>query len=680
MRHLPRSATPSRLKNLLHYLPIFPPAVLARRLLRQARVLRDGRQFLAAALLCQEAARLLPRRAAIHIQCGHMFKEAGDMTEAEAHYSQAAELTPHSPELALQLGHFYKLAGRPEASAAAYRRAAALKPGWSEPRRELAAYRRAGFLQDGAADAPAEGLVPELLPTSVPETGPSLALTEDLRIHRLGAVRERSNWGMMSTLRGLEAIRGACVSPSPIDELHILLNGVLFHKEGLRPCVQEATLRKFVFNAWVDVSAVAPGLHEIGLVLRGGGQEVRRVVRQVVVGHPIAEADAPGSDSVVVIDPADPRPPAAQVRGRRSVARPARRSLLPHPPRAILVQRIDQLGDLVTAAPALHRLRALFPGARLVGLLSAANAELARSFGVFDDIVLADFLPPDRDGRRAMTAAAQRALGARLAPFGFDVAIDLAQAAGSQPLLLLSGARLLFGFHDHEYPFLTGGFEASTRDPRNGGEMAAQSTKQVALVERVAASLVAGSAIIRRGDLSRAMLAPYGLGDGGAYAILHAGARAVFNRWPHYPALAARFLAETELRIVLMADDQALRARLPASPRLLVIDQRIPFDDFDALLSFCAVFIGNDSGPKHLASLRGAPVISLHAARLNWNEWGQEATGTIISRRVPCAGCGITVAEDCGQGFTCLVDIAPDEVFEEALRLLKDAVPTSAAG
>ena len=96
-------------------------------------------------------------------------------------------------------------------------------------------------------------------------------------------------------------------------------------------------------------------------------------------------------------------------------------------------------------------------------------------------------------------------------------------------------------------------------------------------------------------------------------------------------------------------------------------DRKLPFADFDALLAGAAVFVGNDSGPKHLAALRGVPVVSIHSARINWNEWGQEQTGVIISRRVPCAGCGITEARECGRNIACIRDIRAEEVLAAVL-------------
>jgi tetratricopeptide (TPR) repeat protein len=106
---------------------------------------RDARKYLKAALLYEKALRLVPEDAAIHIQCGHMFKEAGDLGRAEQHYQQAKQLTPDDPDLALQLGHFYKVAGRLQEAELAYRRAIDLDPDWPEPAIQLAELYRTGW-------------------------------------------------------------------------------------------------------------------------------------------------------------------------------------------------------------------------------------------------------------------------------------------------------------------------------------------------------------------------------------------------------------------------------------------------------------------------------------------------------------------------------------------------------
>src|ERR1700739_189288 len=106
---------------------------------------RDARNYRKAALLYEKALRLVPDDAAIHIQCGHMFKEAGDLIRAEHHYRKAKQLTPDDPDLALQLGHFYKVAGQLPEAGLAYRRAIDLSPDWPEPAIQLEELYRMGW-------------------------------------------------------------------------------------------------------------------------------------------------------------------------------------------------------------------------------------------------------------------------------------------------------------------------------------------------------------------------------------------------------------------------------------------------------------------------------------------------------------------------------------------------------
>jgi len=52
---------------------------------------------------------------------------------------------------------------------------------------------------------------------------------------------------------------------------------------------------------------------------------------------------------------------------------------------------------------------------------------------------------------------------------------------------------------------------------------------------------------------------------------------------------------------------------------------------------------------------------------------GQELSGVIISRKVPCAGCGIDYdVDECGKDYACIVKISPEEVFDTVIALLSD--------
>jgi ADP-heptose:LPS heptosyltransferase len=672
-----------------------------RRTIRAADAARDSRNYRRAGVLYERAVRLVPDNAAIHIQCGHMFKEAGDLGRAERHYRRAQQLTPDDPDLGLQLGHFNKVAGRLYEAELAYRRAMELDPDWPEPAIRLAELYRLGWRNhtktaagnrdgvNGSAHAgfvaPALGTidpqnVPQLFPTEkglVPEIAPQSAASklhshaEEITIRWLGR-RERTHWGIRSTVRGIDAIRGFCISPTPIVELRATLNGLRFYNGTLQeyPLKYEKddkNKRKYVFNIWYDYSHFVDGLYNLDLQFIDENDGLRIHHEQIALGAPLSEDDYPGSDRLVSVSATDTRSLEEKINSQPSMIRPARRLRFRTPPRNILIVRVDQLGDIIVCIPAIRRLRELLPEARFAGLLSPANADLAKTLNLFDEIIVIDFREDEWERRRVLPLERQHELRRRLEPYKFDVAMDLAEAPVSRPLQLLSGAPFLFGFKDDQAPWLSAFYEGWVVDPINARQAVPMTVKILGLIEWFGAILNNPAQIIRREDLMRDRLEPYGLAAGDRFAVLHTGARLKFSQWPYYDRLASMLLDQTDLKVVLMTDDAAMR-----SGRFQLLDCRLPFDDFDAFLSFCTVFVGNDSGPTHLASLRGANVVHLFLARLNWNEWGHESRGYIISRRVPCAGCNIFYdPEECGKGFACIVNITPEEVFRTVMEFVQ---------
>jgi ADP-heptose:LPS heptosyltransferase len=491
--------------------------------------------------------------------------------------------------------------------------------------------------------------------------------------------QERSHWGMAATLRGIEAVRGACFTRRRLRGMDVLLDGMRIYGEALGqgtavPGVDG--LWRHVFNAWIDLSDRHRGRHDLELRFFADDGDVRIHHERIVIGAPLDERRA-NSDAVLTLPPGD-GPLEARIAAQPTMVRPARRPPPAPTTRTVLVQRLDQLGDLAVSVPALLRLRTLFGSARLVGLVTPANADLARTLALFDDVVVTEFPDGNGAGDRTMALADQVALRERLAAYAFDIAIDLSESGASRALLPLSGAPFLYGFGSGEFSHLSAQVEGYTHDRSNRHETVSHATKLMALVEWLATLFGQHAVVVRRPDLDKARLARFGIGAGDRYVVLHDGARLPFTRWPHYARLADMVRARTDLRVVLITDDPA---RDPDDDGIIRIGGRIAFDDFDALLSYCEAFVGNDSGPKHLASLRGVRVLSLHMARSNWNEWGQDAEGVILSRKLPCAGC--LIARDpglCGKGFACITDIPPHDVLGALQDLLREPLGCADAG
>ena len=263
-----------------------------------------------------------------------MFKEAGDLIRAEHHYRQAKQLTPEDPDLALQLGHFYKVAGRLQEAELAYRKAIDLSPDWPEPAIQLAELYRLGWrnhtkeaagkrgclngsaalgsiLALGSVDAENTlrlvafdtGLVPELAPQP-PETK-LLCHPEEITIRWLGR-RERTHWGIRSTVRGVDAIRGFCISAAPIVELRATLNGLRFYSGTLRafPLKYEKydrKKRKYVFSIWYDFSHFAEGVYDLDLQFLDENGGLRVHTEQIAIGAPLPADQYPNSDRLVSV-------------------------------------------------------------------------------------------------------------------------------------------------------------------------------------------------------------------------------------------------------------------------------------------------------------------------------------------------------------------------------------------
>lgn len=667
---------PRLIRTVIGEIPSRSRASVARRLIVRANAARDARQFRVAAALYEEALSFSPENARVRIQCGHMLKDSGDLAGAEEQYARAAIDLPNDADLALQIGHLHKIAGQPEKAEASYARALALSPGWREAERELASV-GGGTEDSGDPQADQDWVVPELLPRG--DDAPPAVDRNILRLFRLGGRRAHSRWGDLKVMRGIEAIRGYRLAPGPLSEIRLLIDGEVAHSQPLQAypiAGGNEPQTKYVFNIWHDFSNVAPGRHVIELAFHEpSGRRFRRHRETVLVEPPLDESARPGSDALVAATATTGTIEDA-INARPSMVRTTERQLLPDPVRTILIQRVDQLGDLVCSVPAIRRLRELFPQARLIGLMTTANAVLAEQLALFDEVVAIDFSESPTERRRVLPMDAQDRLRRTLAPYVFDLAIDLGEGDESRALLLLSGARFLYGFKDRLFPWLDAGLEFSGHDPINGIEIVPPSRKILLLVESL--GLMAHGQAKPLANSDRSGLAEIGIAEGQLYAVIHAGARLAYTRWPHFADLVRLLLERTDLKIVLFADDMTAVGSAWAegahAARVHVIAGQLPFAQFDALLSHCAVFVGNDSGPKHLAALRGAPVVSLHMARLNWSEWGQEMTGRIISRRVPCAGCGIGLdGEDCGKDFACLTHIRPEEVFAAVQELLETA-------
>jgi ADP-heptose:LPS heptosyltransferase len=93
--------------------------------------------------------------------------------------------------------------------------------------------------------------------------------------------------------------------------------------------------------------------------------------------------------------------------------------------------------------------------------------------------------------------------------------------------------------------------------------------------------------------------------------------------------------------------------------------------DLPTLLRAADLFVGNDSGPKHIAAAIGVPTIGIHSGAVDAGEWGAVgARALTISRETVCSPCYLSKLSSCHRNQACLTGIGVGDVFAACQRML----------
>jgi heptosyltransferase-2 len=164
---------------------------------------------------------------------------------------------------------------------------------------------------------------------------------------------------------------------------------------------------------------------------------------------------------------------------------------------------------------------------------------------------------------------------------------------------------------------------------------------------------------------------------------MHPGSVWATKRWPaeHYAEIGARALAHGA-SVLLFAGkgeeplSQAVRTMIADRPggreadregRLHDFGGRLSLPDLAAFLGRLSCYLGNDSGPMHLAWAQRRPVTAVFGPtveKLGFFPRGDAST--VIEKDLPCRPCGLHGQSMCPFGHhRCMRDISPDEVWDD---------------
>jgi heptosyltransferase II len=328
-------------------------------------------------------------------------------------------------------------------------------------------------------------------------------------------------------------------------------------------------------------------------------------------------------------------------------------------PARILVIRYSALGDVVLATSVLEPLRARFPDARIEWVTDGLYAPLLE--GIPE---IAQVHRIAREGVDAPLALAARLRGR------YDVVVDLQNKVKSA-IVARAAAPLRTAFRRRSA--LRAVLSVFGSDPPL---VRAHATRLYAEALAPFGIEAPGPLKVNLSPQARGLAADALQGVDAPAVAIAPGARWATKRWsPERFAAVADALAADGMAIVLCggpADRDAFATFRAACRAPVAADLSfLPIDALAAAIARLQLLIACDSGPVHLATAVGTPVLALFgptsAAR-----WGPPAPGRALSLGLACSPCSNHGGDYCPAGHhRCLADLAPEAVLAAARELLR---------
>ena len=303
--------------------------------------------------------------------------------------------------------------------------------------------------------------------------------------------------------------------------------------------------------------------------------------------------------------------------------------------RRVLLIRLRSIGDTVLMTPCLTALKKLNPSIEIAVVSEPLSAPLLEDHPLVDQLIVAG---PSMRGRA-------RLIG-RLRRERFDVAFNLHGGTTATLLAAMSGARHTVGYRGYRQSWMLN-VRSPSPDLILGRKTVHSVEQQLALTnwtgvpfpERPQLNLAAPPAELAG---MRSRLASLGVST---FAVIAPAAAFEAKRWP-----AKRFAAVSDylnrtiaLRSLVIAgpgQEQIAQEVCEAAQSKPIALTGLSLKELIALMALSRLYVGNDSGPMHIAAAMGRPLVAVFGPSNStvWHPWTDapyrvvEADGGAIER------------------------------------------------
>lgn len=356
----------------------------------------------------------------------------------------------------------------------------------------------------------------------------------------------------------------------------------------------------------------------------------------------------------------------------------------------ILIIRLSAIGDVVRVLPSLTLIRERFPNAEISWVVEENAYDILGGMSGIDEIIL---FPRERLTQKAKNPLTFFGAIVELVRFlkgvknkKFDVAFDYHGILKSGVISYFSGASVRFGFAK--------GFSKEMNHLFNNRKIGLPVPK----LSRVTRNLLLTEELTGKGNLPEAYIETTEedkrvvddietvyLSRKRPRVIIHPGTspKTIYKRWgaERFATVSDILISELDVDVIITygpgEEDTAKEVKKAMKHEATVLKVPLKLRELAELYRRSDVYIGGDTGPMHIASFVGTPVVAIFGPTDPIeNEPYKKTPFEMIRKPVDCSPCR---KRDCVRGV-CFEDISPREVADAAMKLLSGDKKVGASG
>ncbi len=301
----------------------------------------------------------------------------------------------------------------------------------------------------------------------------------------------------------------------------------------------------------------------------------------------------------------------------------------------VLLSRTDRLGDVILSTPVASAIKKAYPAAEVYFLARNYTAEILEMHPAVDGIIRID------------DASASGSLSKQLRQYSFDAAIALYPRPALAWAFVRAGIPLRVGTGYRWYSLLYHRriYQHRKHAARHEAEFNLQLLAPLGIKDAKVEFHVRFDSEVEAAITNK--LAANGLEK--KFVVMHPGSGGSARDWPpeHFAALAKYVVSEKKHQVVLTGhqSEHALTQQIQrlAGEKLIDLAGRLTLKELAGVLHRAVLFVGNSSGPLHLARMVGTPVVAFYppitACRPErWGPYGCRAD-VLMSQQEECFRC-----------------------------------------